>query len=316
MNNRTHWLIPALALLAVAFSPAPGFAAPTPIAASAIFVEGDAKYVSVKDRQTYRIKVGVGFGTGDRIVTGPASAVEIEFATGDRIRVGESSDLTIKSLSKADDGSTSSVFDLALGRVRSFVSKLAGEKSEFEYHTRVAIVGVAGTDFVTELPDRDTLSVYVLPEGDAAEKLLGGEPEGDTQICADSALWTAGAVYVKGRDPAGTVVNVTSCKMTTVVFGKPPLAASVIPNGVLRGLRRTLPFVKKGATGGERTMLDNITRRVSVPLMSTDPLDDDLQRLDDSYQQGQGLNTRGGGHNAAPQNNSVVRGSVTINISQ
>jgi len=289
------------------FAPASAYAAS--ITATAIHVEGDVKVIAAADAKTSRVDVGRDFYEGDRIITGPSSALEIEFSTKDRIRLGESSDLTIKSLQRKSGGATKSIFGLLMGRVRSIVSKLATEDSQFEYQTRVAIVGVAGTDFVTELPDDRTLNIYVLPKGKTVK------PGGEAGYCQDSALWQSGKVYVKGRDPGKTVLYVDSCFMTTVLLDQPPQQPVIIPDAKLYDFTTNLPFSVKETAPSDEMMMDNIARRVSVPLIDPGVRDDSQQRLDNHMDQGYGLSSRAG-HNGLSNNDASVRGSITIQINQ
>ncbi len=291
---------------------APTSAYAASITATAIHVEGDVKVIAAADAKTSRVDVGRNFYEGDRIITGASSALEIEFSTKDRIRLGESSDLTIKSLRRKSGGATKSIFGLLMGRVRSIVSSLATEDSQFEYQTRVAIVGVAGTDFVTELPDDRTLNVYVLPKGKTGKPRGGGSGAG---FCQDSSLWQSGRVYVKGRDPAKTMLYVNSCFMTTVSLGQAPDKPVLIPDSSLYDFTTNLPFSVKEEAPSNEMMMDNVARRVSVPLIDPGVQDSSSLRLDNQMDQGSGLSNRSG-HNGSPSNNASVRGSITIQINR
>jgi len=284
-----------------------------PITARAIVVEGMVTLFAADKEVGRRVAVDSSFAEGDRVVTGDNSALEIEFGTGDRVRVDESSEMTIQSLHSDDTGSTFSIFNLALGRVRSFVTKLASGDSKFEYHTKTAIAGVAGTDFVVEVPDDTSMVVFVLPK----DADLGEEGTG---VCQDRILWDKGAVYVKGFDSAETSVDVLSCFMTTILSGKAPGRPVIIPDSVIFGAINNLPFSEAGSarsSGEGQAMMENIRRRVSIPLVSSKTMDNSLQRLDRQYDQGQGTSTSGGGSGGGGSPLSpVVTGSITINIGQ
>lgn len=207
-----------IALFSGLFS-ASAHAAKTPIGAKAVFVEGEVTILSVKDSSIHKVKIGTEFSEGDRVKTGSDGVVEIEFDTGDLIRVDRDTDMAIKALNRDEEGSTFSVFNLIVGRVKSAVSKLATSGSKFEYHTKAAICGVAGTPpFVVQFRKNQTFV-----------DLLGkkGEP---------------GKVYVRGFDPGQTLVNVFSGHRTTVRPGAPPLKPFAISPSRLRNLNRTIPF--------------------------------------------------------------------------
>ena len=210
------WGATAMAALMALAAP-PVWAATAPIAAEATHVEGAANVISVRDAKTRPIAVGMKFFEGDRIRTG-AGVVEIEFDTGDLIRLDRDTDLTVQSLHRDEQGSTFSIFNLAIGRVKSAVTKLADQRSKFEYRTKTALCGVAGTPpFIVGFEGRRTFV-----------DLLGqkGEP---------------GAVSVRGFDPAQSLVTVLSGFRTTVAPGLPP-ERPCTPSGWSR-LNRALPFV-------------------------------------------------------------------------
>lgn len=291
----------------------PAQAVNTPIIAKAVVVKGAVTIYKTKEKFGRRVIVGTSFAEGDRIATGEDSAVEIEFDTGSRIRLDQSSKITMQSLHRNESGSATSIFDLAVGKVRSFVTKLASADSKFEYHTKTAIAGVAGTDFVVEVPDENSMVVYVIPDD-----VEPGEEE--SGVCQDSALWDDGVVYVKGFDSEETSVDVLSCFMTTIISGMAPGRPVLIPDSILFGAITNLPF--SGAKPAavimqEQAMMENIARRVSVPLKTGDPMDGSLQRLDRQYDQGQGTSTGGGGSGGSGGGSKVspvVTGEITINI--
>lgn len=195
------------------------WAATAPIAAEATHVEGAANVVSIRDAKTRPIALGMKFFEGDRIRTG-AGVVEIEFDTGDLIRVDRDTDLTVQSLHRDEQGSTFSIFNLAIGRVKSAVTKLADQRSKFEYRTKTALCGVAGTPpFIVGFQGSRTFV-----------DLLGakGEP---------------GAVSVRGFDPAQTLVTVLSGFRTTVAPGLPPQPPFEISPDRFRQLNRAIPFI-------------------------------------------------------------------------
>lgn len=197
----------------------PVLAASTPIIAEAVYVEGKVMVISAAGSGESEVSVGMVFHEGDRIRTAADGIVEIEFDTGDLMRVDRDTDMVIKSLSRDEKGATSSVFGLMVGRVKASVTKLSTPDSKFEYHTKAAICGVAGTPpFVVEHRARRT---FVDLLGRAGEK---------------------GRVYVRGFDPAATIVNLTAGSRTAVTPGAPPLKPFPISPARMRNLNRTIPF--------------------------------------------------------------------------
>lgn len=190
-----------------------------PIGAKAVYVEGSVRAISAVDAKMRSVAKGDTFTEGDRITTSASGVLEVEFDTGDLIRVDKNSDLVIKALNRNPKGSTFSIFSLMIGRVKSAVSKLTDSDSKFEYHTKAAICGVSGTPpFIVESIDGQT-NVDLL--GEPGEK---------------------GAVYVKGFDPAGTMITIFSGTRTVAHFGSPPLSPFPISSERRQQLNKVIPF--------------------------------------------------------------------------
>lgn len=293
-----------LVLLAVALATS---AHAAPIAATAVEVKGAV--TATDPRGAIRpLAAGAPLREGDRIVTGKGASAEIEFDGGDRVRLGESTDMTIKSLSR-EDSQSSSIFSLAVGKARSLVTGLT-KGSKFEYQTRTAICGVAGTDFVVEADGAGKTLVYVLPESAAYE---GAEPGGD--VCSNSANWGDGTAYVRSA-AGGETVFVQSCFWTEVSPGLAPTKPITVPDDMLFGAGRALPItVPAHRVSSEKMMLENIERNVGLPLKSADGVGPSLQKLDTHYDQGSGAATTGGGSGGStPPAPPLVHGTITINI--
>lgn len=280
----------AVAALAL-FSAASALAAP--IGAKAVYVEGTVTVFSVVDKKTHPVKVGTEFAEGDKVTTAAASELEIEFDTGDLIRLDENTEMTIKSLSRSGEGSTSSIFGMALGRVKASVSKLADGKSKFEFHTKTAICGVAGTPpFVVEATE-DQTNVDLL-----------GEPG------------APGKVYVQGATgPGQKVVFLTALTRTIVRMGENPLDPFPVTPERLRTLKKLLRFEFEKLTGratapDEEMMMESLARRLSLP-RPVDPSDPDtLEDLERQYDQGRVFEDGG---DAGPEQ-SITRGKIKIDL--
>jgi hypothetical protein len=287
----------------------PAFA--EPIGATARTVEGGVTVIGA-DNALVAVENGTTFVEGDRVKTAVDGSLEIVFDSGDKIRVGSSSDMTIKTLRRRPQA-TASIFSLTFGKIRTFVTKLVGKESKFEYHTKAAVAGVAGTDFVVEVDEAQRTLVYVLPKGAAVETGRAGD-----NLCADAANWDDGAAYVRSASGQGEV-TVTSCFWTELSPGLAPSKPITIPDDMLFGAQRTLPFVRSGLippTLSETTMIDNVSQRVSTPLKTPDAVTDSLQELDTHYGQGSGTTTLtgGGSPSSSGGGDGLVRGSITINL--
>ncbi|MBI5814983.1 MAG: FecR domain-containing protein [Nitrospinae bacterium] len=216
--NKNSFRVAAIAAFAVVLLAA-GRSWSAPISAKAVHVEGSVVVISVRDAKMRAVAKGDTFSEGDRIKTSSNGVVEVELDTSDLIRLDKNSDLVIKSLNRNPKGSTFSIFSLMIGRVKSAVSRLADRESRFEYHTKAAICGVSGTPpFIVESTNGET-NVDLL--GEPGEK---------------------GSVYVRGFDPAATMVHVLSGSRTVVNFGSAPTAPFPISSDRRQHLNRTVPF--------------------------------------------------------------------------
>ncbi len=210
-----------LTLFFTAMSASAGY---SPIVAKAVYVKGVAYVISIKTSKRSRVRLNMSFAEGDRLVTKSNAAVEIRFDTGDLIRLDKNTDMVIRSLHRDSSGSTFQVFSLLVGRVKSAVSKLFNKASKFEYRTKTAICGVAGTPpFFVEYSDK---------EEKTSIDLVGkkGEP---------------GALRVTGLDASNTVVTVLSGFGTSVSLGGMPDMPMEITSQRFRQLNNAVRFHSK-----------------------------------------------------------------------
>jgi len=207
--------------LALFISVAPASAGYSPIVAKAVYVKGAAYVISIKTSRRSRVRLNMPFAEGDRLITRSNGAVEIRFDTGDLIRLDKNTDMVIRSLHRDSSGSTFQVFSLLVGRVKSAVSKLFNKASKFEYRTKTAICGVAGTPpFFVEYSDE---------EEKTSIDLVGkkGEP---------------GALRVTGLDVSNTVVTVLSGFGTNIPSGGIPDTPMEITPQRFRQLNSSVRF--------------------------------------------------------------------------
>lgn len=213
------------------------YASASSIVAKAVAVEGKATRTSPEGNRSAGIVVGDTFSAGDTIKTSVGAIVEIEFDTGSLMLIGSDTQMTIKNLDRKKDGTTRSVFGLLFGRIKTSVVKLLTRNSLFEYHTKAAVCGVAGTPpFVVE---------YQREQEQTNIDLLGKPGQ-------------KGAVYVQGRDRARTRVDVLPGQHSSVRLGKAPLKPVPIPPARFRSLTkgllfRTKPDLNTEAEGGDKT---------------------------------------------------------------
>ncbi|MDI1302076.1 MAG: FecR family protein [bacterium] len=84
---------------------------------------------------------------GDRFVTGPASIAELRLRDGTLITLGRDSEFVIREYRLYRDRPNVATFDLVKGAFRSITGLITRRASRYVVHSRVATIGVRGTDF-------------------------------------------------------------------------------------------------------------------------------------------------------------------------
>lgn len=84
---------------------------------------------------------------GDRFITGPASIAELRLRDGTLITVGRDSEFVIREYRLYKEQPNVATFDLVRGAFRSITGLITKRPSRYEVHSRVATIGVRGTDF-------------------------------------------------------------------------------------------------------------------------------------------------------------------------
>lgn len=147
MNALSSLLRIGLAVSIIAlFSTFTAHAASIPIKAEVVAIKGRSMVFSADNKKSpILIKVGTMLKVGDRIRTGRTGEVEILYSTGDLARMSPNTSMTIKALHKTSSGHTTSAFWVAFGEITTVVLRKLSSRSKFEYHTKSAIAGVAGS---------------------------------------------------------------------------------------------------------------------------------------------------------------------------
>lgn len=97
--------------------------------------------------QSFTPFAGVGICRGDRVLTGAGSIAELRLRDGTLITVGKDSEFLIRDFRLYKDRPNVALFDLARGAFRSVTGLITRRAHRFEVNTRVATIGVRGTDF-------------------------------------------------------------------------------------------------------------------------------------------------------------------------
>jgi len=124
--------------------------------------EGEVYLYDTEDEEWSRVQKEIPIASNDRIKTGPDSFVEILFDDGSMIRLEENTEIYINELEADFDTSTiTALLFIKIGRVLTTIKSFSQESSEFRIKTNTAVLGVRGTDFVTETEDEDVTDLGV-----------------------------------------------------------------------------------------------------------------------------------------------------------
>lgn len=160
---------------------------------------------------------------GDVVETKGGAEVELLFEDGNITRIGENSKFTIMQLTVEKNSARRAVIDLAVGKVKNSVLKLANKQSKFEVHTKTAVAGVTGTPHWT---------VSVSPEF---------EPKVEVGLLVNGKDSTQG-VLVKSTGPKASSVVLKPGSKTEVFFGKPPTSPEKMSAEEIALLKNLLPI--------------------------------------------------------------------------
>ena len=111
---------------------------------------------------------------GDRVTTGPDSAVSLLFADNSVLLIGENSEVVFDALSSYKGiGMLDTRIRLQRGRVENRITPLKRPESRYEIHTPAAVTVVRGTDFRISADAADALTRSEVTEGDVEVSAQG-----------------------------------------------------------------------------------------------------------------------------------------------
>jgi hypothetical protein len=157
-------------------------------------VYGEASMTRRGADETIAISVGDILKAGDRIHTGPKSAVSLKFADQSVLLVGESSEVLFDALSSYQGvGMLDTRMRLQHGRVENRVTPFKRSESRYEIHTPSAVAVVRGTDFrvSSDIDDAETRN-----------EVSNGEVEVIAQGVSVSLKAGEGALVKSGEAPS------------------------------------------------------------------------------------------------------------------
>ncbi len=130
-----------------------------------VFSLGDSRIVHV-DLTEEKAVLGSAFKTGDKIITGPRSQVDIQIGEGNAIRLGQNARLEFTQLLQNPNGNSETKLTLNNGKIFAKVSKET-KSNAFNVSTPTLVANVRGTAFILEI-NKDQLAKVKVVEGSVA----------------------------------------------------------------------------------------------------------------------------------------------------
>jgi hypothetical protein len=125
-------------------------------------IKGHVLVVHAQSSDAYRIKKGYDVHTGDMLITGEESTIQIKLKDKSMISLASYSKLVIdSSVYDPKKKTRSSFMRMLFGKARFVVSKLVqGRADDFKIKTPTAVCGVRGSDFALAVAPADDLSFH------------------------------------------------------------------------------------------------------------------------------------------------------------
>lgn len=213
--------------------------------AEIVDVDGKVHVIQKATGKKIPAKVGMKISPGDVIETAEEAEAEILYDDGNVTRLDEDTRLEITKLAVDPDKTRESKLNLAFGRIKNSVSKLATTKSKFEVNSKTVTAGVTGTP------------PWVV-------NVIGGKnPAGPVKTEIDLLKGEKGGVFVRGTDPKATAIILTPGTRTVAQMGLPPMNPFPISAARMNELQTKMPITTPPAVREEkRKQLD--TKLVDV----------------------------------------------------
>jgi hypothetical protein len=209
-------------------------------------VTGQAVIVAKSSGRGVSAVKGMKLFPGDSVETKAGAELELLYEDGSVTRISENSKITIKQLTVEGDKSHQTVLDLALGRVKNAVAKLATSNSKFEVRTKTATAGGSGSSWFVGLSgnlENPMTEVFLMPrkDGRKTKEKIEVKSEG---ITAPPAILTPGMT-------------------TTIKFEKPPEPPAPINPKRLSILEKMLPLKTSPALQKQKSL--DFVKKVFTP---------------------------------------------------
>lgn len=130
------------------------------LSALVVFSLGDSRIVHA-DLTEERAMLGSSFKTGDKIITGPKSKVDIQIGEGTAIRLSANTRMEFTQLVQGQGGNSDTKILLNNGKLFAKVNK-ENKNDTFSLSTPTLVAGVRGTAFILEVKREETATLKVV----------------------------------------------------------------------------------------------------------------------------------------------------------
>ncbi len=189
------------------------------------------------EKKERRARRGQRIKPGDALKTEPGGYVKVTMSDKNIFHVGPDTEVVLKAYQlegEQDEGQKPlAQLEVLYGKVRTVIDEdFKAKGHRFEINTRAAVLGVRGTDFLTEHSD----------------------VAGQTRATAFSGVVNVTGVDANGNPIGG--VNLTAGQMTVIGIGESPLEAVQLPESILEAINTG----SLGATGSQTLKPEAISK--------------------------------------------------------
>ncbi len=135
------------------------------LSALVVFSVGDSRIIHA-DLTEEKAVLGSAFKTGDKILTGAKSKVDIQIGKSSAVRLGANTTLEFTGLANSVNGNLDSKLSITTGKIFANISK-ENKNDSFSISTPTLVAGVRGTSFLIDIK-KDEFAMIKVVDGSVA----------------------------------------------------------------------------------------------------------------------------------------------------
>ncbi|MBK8395972.1 MAG: lipoprotein LipL45 [Leptospiraceae bacterium] len=135
------------------------------LSALVVFSVGDSRIIHA-DLTEEKAVLGSAFKTGDKILTGAKSKVDIQIGKSSAVRLGANTTLEFTQLANSVNGNLDSKLSITTGKIFANISK-ENKNDSFSISTPTLVAGVRGTSFLIDIK-KDEFAMIKVVDGSVA----------------------------------------------------------------------------------------------------------------------------------------------------